>query len=114
MSTITTRKQAIQEGLRDGYDAAMDVYHHELTIAQEQAVLNGCDVDDSGVLALLRSNTVEHSWLNYAPESSAIGKIPHRWRSVYEKALCRGGVRQSRSLLKDHEAGLLAVDLGDE
>lgn len=111
---ITTRKQAIEEGLRDGHEAAMDVYHREMMQAQEQAMLNDCDPDDSEVLAALRSNTVEHSWWEYAGEGAACGDVPHRWRRVYEKALCRGAVRQSRSLLKDHEAGLLAVDLGEE
>lgn len=109
---ITTRKQAIQEGLRDGHEAALDVYREELTLAQEDAQLDDKAIDESRLLGVLSNNTDVENWWGYA-ERCAAGNVTHRWRPVYEKALCRGAVRQSRSLLKDHEAGLLAVDLGD-
>lgn len=110
---ITTRKQARAMGLRDGEDAAMSLYREQVTLAQDEAVLNDDDPDFSDVVIVLERNTDPEAWGEYAGTCSFEGSIPQRWREVYERAVCKGGARQSASLLKDHQESLLAVDLSD-
>lgn len=105
MHTVSTRKQAIEMGLKDGREAAMDAYHAEMEAAANEAALNKVPFSMDEVLKVLRDNTGRWVWGEYAGHTGSDaehkGEVPRRWRAVYEKALVRGAVHQSRSLLND-------------
>lgn len=102
---ITTRKQARTTGLNDGRDLALDVYREELTLAQDQAQLDGCEPDLAPVVALLKLHTDREAWGETALAwvDTALGGKPiaERWRGAYQRAFMQGAIRQSASLLKD-------------
>lgn len=90
METITTRKQAIAQGSKDGL-AELDLYY-ETAARQDQEGNGEEEAREAAEITLRRGSELDG-------ESAAHRKVSDRWRQVYFAAYQRGAKRAAARYL---------------